>query len=157
MTAVSLADVIALFLRPQSQTAADMLMLCDYLADQGIDLRPADDGAVSRARAFLFFYEHAGYNYQPAAETETQGRARCAADLAIAEDWAADEDCREEWVPDEDGGYHDEEPAEEYWGCVVTHPDGESESLWGIGDPSREYRRVVGAEMASLLMDRMAE
>ena len=33
----------------------------------------------------LFFYENAGYSYDPKTETPEQGRIRCARDLADAE------------------------------------------------------------------------
>jgi hypothetical protein len=35
--------------------------------------------------AFQFFLAHAGYSYDPTKETERQGRARCARQLAKAE------------------------------------------------------------------------
>lgn len=100
--------------------------------------------------AFRFFHEHSGYSVPP-------GRAVCALDLARAEALASEEGWRVEWHDDAEGArdWYCEcgcQPSE-VLGCVLTftHDDGSEAhfSLWGIGDPSPEYRRVVEAELAS--------
>src|SRR5262245_58257864 len=97
-----------------------------------------------------FFFRNAGYSYNPKNETRIQGRWRCARDLAAAEQHAARMGWTATWEWDAmewDG----EGPApHEVLGCVLKNADGEIlASLWGIGDPSRDYRRVVEAELAA--------
>jgi hypothetical protein len=41
--------------------------------------------AQQHAERVAFFYEHAGYSFNPATETREQGRKRCARQLAVAE------------------------------------------------------------------------
>ena len=94
--------------------------------------------------AYQFFREHAGYRIGHNAED--------AASLARAEsdaqrrgwhyDWQWD---AEEWDP----GDTDYTPTE-VLGAVLTDANGaELASLWGIADPTPEYRRVVEAELAA--------
>lgn len=112
-----------------------------------------------------FFFEHAGYSYDPARETPAQGRTRCAVSLAAAEavlleairEGAADVDVR----PDEDGTRDERAPR---WGMIVW-ARGKSRrsshqwsihaaSLWCLDDiDSRGYGRVVRAELASEGLD----
>lgn len=49
-----------------------------------------------------FFYNHAGFSYDPKTETPEQGRARCAKLLAKAEEFAIEESIRFEWMPDDE-------------------------------------------------------
>ena len=105
-----------------------------------------------------FFYEHAGYCYDPATETAEQGRARCAADLARAEQFARDHGWTAEWETDIDGCMGCEcgsdecacfagEPHETEI-CILYDQHGNIlESLGGICGATREYRRVVEAEL----------
>lgn len=94
--------------------------------------------------ATAFFLKHAGWSYGP----QTEGRARCAEQLAAAEAWASSEGYMIEWRPDDSS----DEPGD--WGCALHDPDGQVvESLWGIGFESGEpwgepYARVVAAELA---------
>lgn len=78
--------------------------------------------------------------------------AEYALELAHAERWAAEEDVDVSWRWDQeawDAG--DAYIPSEVLGCVVTHPGGASESLWGIADPSPDYQRVVVAELTAEL------
>jgi hypothetical protein len=117
-----------------------------------------------------FFYEHAGYSYDPAKETADQGRERCARELAKAEayarragiefSWEVDRDClSSDWLdPSEDGG-RDNSPWYT-WICTAYDESGSAmASLGGVdfgrdgsphGDP---YGRVVEAELAAECMD----
>lgn len=116
--------------------------------------------------AVQFFFARAGFSYQPNTETRTQGRWRCARELAKAEQAARERGWSFRWVFDhhfdasdfaseEEGGWSDEEKAAMVgYGCVMVDRDGEQlGSLWGItladnslADP---YCRVVEAELAS--------
>lgn len=95
-----------------------------------------------------FFFDHAGWGYDPLTETSDEGRARCAKRLAAAEQWATDEGMSFEWTPDE----YADEPGE--WCCVARDAGGVVlASLGGVGFESGEpwgdpYRRVVEAELA---------
>lgn len=112
-----------------------------------------------------FFYNHAGSSYDPAKETEKQGKQRGAILLASAEQWAHEtgysykwdiDDCASsaDWLADdEDGGKHYN--PWQVWSCRMLDEQGEvAQSLHAIdfgrdgepwGDP---YRRVVEAELA---------
>ncbi len=116
----------------------------------------------SRA-AVQFFYENAGSAYNPAKETEEQGKRRGAIALARAEQWLSEQPGHTiEWLEDADyepcqcGDSGCESPSFG-WGCVVKVGD-EQQSLWGIGFggdgyPSGDtYARVVVAELALELM-----
>ena len=103
----------------------------------------------------MFFHRNAGYSYDSTTETKAQGRSRCALKLAQAErdaralgytfDWVEDPFADRSWF-ENDG--QSEEPNEAF-GCICRNAQGESvQSLWGIFDPTREYRRVVEAELA---------
>ena len=96
-------------------------------------------------RAFQFFHANAGYIVGRAAE--------CALSLARAEQEASSRGWDYEWKYDElglqewycEGGY----VPEEVLGCILRDEKGNVlASLWGIGDPDRNYRRVVEAELA---------
>jgi hypothetical protein len=106
--------------------------------------------------AQLFFYEHAGYSYDPKTETAEQGRIRCAVELADAEatgqrlgytfEWDWDECPDLSWMSDE-------ERKEEHEVLCCRIPDPENTryslaSLCGITDPDSNYRRVIEAELA---------
>lgn len=131
--------------------------------------RKAGRSKLAKARkqltpAELFFFEHAGYSYDPKTETAEQGRIKGAKLLAKAEQHATDNlwECR--WEIDNDIPYEDAlgdhaywcddqkngiEHEHEIWYCMLT--DGKDNVLGSLGaiiDPSREYRRVVEAELA---------
>lgn len=111
-----------------------------------------------------FFYEHAGYSYDPATETQDQGRQRGARILARAERkarqqgyyfvWGYDGRDSSEWIANNTDGGQNRNPWPT-WQCLAYDANGHVvASLHGIdfgrdrepwGDP---YRRVVEAELA---------
>lgn len=109
-----------------------------------------------------FFYAHAGYSYQPATETQEEGRRRCAEKLAAAERaFLADadaefytEDSSIPWDGDcEQGGTH-------LLDAVLTISGDVVQSLGCIdcNGPSDPYIRVVRAELyGELLYERAAD
>lgn len=113
----------------------------------------------AKSIAFDFFYANAGSSHNPLTETPEQGRARGARQLAQAEarasalgyefNWVSDVegcsgcDCGNEECDCFSGNLH------EVLGCIAVDADGEEKaSLWGICGATREYRRVVEAELA---------
>lgn len=118
-----------------------------------------------------FFFEHAGWSYNPKTETADEGRERGAIALAQAEQRFRESSCWFEWVHDDDADasfVNDWEPADrEQWeasehmaeGCVLYAPPENDHgkprvlaSLWGVFDADASYRRVVEAELASEVM-----
>ncbi|MHB1938440.1 MAG: hypothetical protein ACYCOR_17930 [Acidobacteriaceae bacterium] len=95
-----------------------------------------------------FFYEQAGYSYDPKKETQEQGHERCAKALAAAQAWAFDNDVEYRWMPDDEAGE---------WVCIATIGDKQA-SLGAIdfadgADPwGQPYKRVIEAELALELM-----
>lgn len=120
-----------------------------------------------------FFYAHAGYSHNPATETEAQGHARTARDLAKAEAWARD-NLVFQWWDDEEATAED---GEARYGCVAGDarafyasggfdPLEPRASLWAIGfadgqsydtHDSAPYVRVVEAELALEVMPSTAD
>jgi len=110
--------------------------------------------------AFYFFYKHAGFSYDPKIETPKQGKANCARALAKAERDARALGYTFEWLYDEDGcsGCSCDSPEckcssgeshECFWCACYDYEGTIRSSLSGICEPSREYRRVIEAELAS--------
>lgn len=123
----------------------------------------SDTKGTPRARARLcaiqFFYRHAGWGYDPATETPKVGRMRGARRLATAEREAASMGCTAEWAADSEGCSGCEcgsaecdccsgaDHVTEY--CVLNDERGNPlASLSGICGATREYRRVVAAQLA---------
>lgn len=106
-----------------------------------------------------FFYDNAGYCYDPKTQTEEQGRVQCASELARAEAHSHEQEWEVEWVPDTQADPLDwdgEGPmGVEASGCILRASDGVEESLWGIWDASPVYRRVVEAELALEALSRV--
>lgn len=107
-----------------------------------------------------FYYDNAGYSYNPATETAEEGRVHDARQLAMAERFAAFVGIRYEWQDDWEIGNH-----AEYF-CADAYPDNDGNpetcemvSMWNAGelvgslgcvdDAGSIYRRVVEAELAS--------
>lgn len=119
-------------------------------------------------RAVRFFYKHAGWSYDQKVETSEQGRLRCAREMAKAEEHAFDHDWSYVWGPDEciggDCGETDscdhaccQGSPHEVEFCILEGSEGQTlESLSSICEPSREYRRVVEAELALEAMSGVA-
>ena len=105
-----------------------------------------------------FFYEHAGFSYDPKTETPEQGNLRGAEALAAAEARGRDEGLSFEWDIDPDvdsSSFSGARPSWSLWCCQAYDADGEKvASLWGCdfgrgGTPYGDaYRRVVEAELA---------
>lgn len=112
----------------------------------------------NREKAVQFFYDHAGWGYNPATETEEQGRQRHAEELADAEQAAKRAGVWYVWEPDQEVDERDELSTTEHtceWVALYIAPEDVHDrprmlaSLGGIWDASAEYRRVVEAELAS--------
>ena len=108
-----------------------------------------------------FFFEHAGYSYDPETQTREEGRRECAELLAAAERWASDAGLSYHWEYDGmDSSEWDSDPDPwPTWECVARDMDGEPvASLGGIdfgrdGEPwNNPHRRVIEAELASQAM-----
>ena len=112
-----------------------------------------------------FFYDNAGYSYDPTKETQEEGRRRNAVLLADAERWARETGYSFVWDidhdsssadgidDDEDGGKHND--PWRVWSCWMMDEKGNTvQSLHAIdfgrdGQPwGDNYRRVVEAELA---------
>ena len=129
-------------------------------------------GVLPRHNPFMdgtpehFFYEHAGYSFDPKRETALEGRMQRAIELATAEREGKTRGLRYVWDVDpesDSSDFSDERPAWCSYRCAVIQADDEDNflaTLCGIdfgrehsaGDePPRDhpYRRVVNAELAS--------
>jgi len=105
-----------------------------------------------------FYYDNAGYSYDPKTETPEQGRLRCAESLAAATRRVADQGIRFVWDIDPDidsSEWTDEQPAWQTYHCTAINSEGESLACIGgvdfgrNGDPNTDsYARVVQAELA---------
>lgn len=103
-----------------------------------------------------FFYDHAGYSYDPKRETAEQGRANCADHLAKVEAYAKQVGIRFEWEKDDidSRDFSDEKPYYKLHVCIAYLNGKVVGSLGGIdfgrnGSPhGNTYKRVVEAELA---------
>jgi hypothetical protein len=104
------------------------------------------------ADALGFFYEHAGWSYDPATETSDEGRWRGAEVLARAEREARARGWSVEWEYDPDP-----DPVTDYPQYRVALVNDEREILASIGSvdlgpdggpDAHPYVRVLGAELA---------
>ena len=116
-----------------------------------------------------FFFDHAGFSWDPKTETKEQGRERCAIALADAElvylqaHRVADVGCS--WEPDEDSAVMWREDGEKFDTCEQAvlwfgpgfNDDEVLASLGGITDADADYRRVIRAELALECLDRLQE
>jgi hypothetical protein len=114
---------------------------------------------TAKQQAYLFFLRNAGYSYNPQTQTKQAGRSECARKLAKAERDARALGYTFEWEYDSEGctGCSCDSPDcdcstgadHETLGCRMVNTDGHTvQSLWSICKPSREYRRVIEAELA---------
>lgn len=106
-----------------------------------------------------WFYDRAGYSYDPKTETPEQGRERAAEILALAEAWAEFAGLEYQWSDDWDVGSHQEFYGEAYDDepetceqVYVEGPRGTFASLGCIDGADQDYRRVIEAELAYELM-----
>ncbi len=105
----------------------------------------------AQGKAVAFFRKHAGYGYDPAKETEAQGRTRTARALAAAEKEAQERGWEVRWSHDDlpwDPGDTDYTPEEVLAAVLYDEHGNVIGSLSGIADPSKAYARVVEAELA---------
>lgn len=122
---------------------------------------------LTKDSAIQFFYEHAGYSYDPSKETPEQGRMRCAMELAQAEEWLEKRNGWAEWEEDicPDRSWLEKGDNRPIFACLVYVPcqhcgaRGESEYMGGIDlgpfGQDETYQRVVRAELALGLMRRV--
>jgi hypothetical protein len=111
----------------------------------------------------VFFYNHAGWCYDPATETAEEGRWRCARALAGAEAWAKSEGLDFSWV--DDWGVDHEKEYECYSDggpttCETCHcekGDVLLASLSCVDDADANYRRVIEAELADEALHEVLE
>lgn len=108
--------------------------------------------------AETFFYDNAGYSYDPATETREEGRRRCAREMANDEEWLRNsDDVRSQWG-DDDSGDHSYLQQDEFRGyqvttcefCSILDETGSViyASLGCIDDADDNYRRVIESELA---------
>jgi hypothetical protein len=106
--------------------------------------------AVPTAKAITFFAKHAGYAAR-SGESRAQAKRRAGKALARAEAEASARGWRVEWEGDPELPDHDiaDYEPKEVLGAVLRDQHGHVlASLWGIMDPSRNYARVIEAELA---------
>ena len=113
-----------------------------------------------RETPYRFFYKHAGYGYNPRVETAEQGRRRGARALAAAEAYATAAGWEYQWDYDPepcigcDCGSADcpcSSGAPHEILCVLLNDRDNGRTLAALGGicgATREYRRVVAAELA---------
>ena len=106
-----------------------------------------------------FFFDNAGYSWNPDSESQQQGRTRTAQALARAEQYARNLGWSYEWSDDWGVGSH-----KKYYGAGSAYDEHEPnsceqcllfdeehhvmESLGCIDDADSAYRRVIEAELA---------
>lgn len=106
-----------------------------------------------------FFYDQAGFSWNPETETEEEGRRRGARRLAAAEAWARTAGIEFAWADDWDVDHRKEFECYDNGGpetcemCEARLDDEVVASLSCVDDASHEYRRVVEAELASEVME----
>lgn len=110
-----------------------------------------------------FFYENAGFSYDPKTESPEEGRRRCAVEMSYEEQRARNLGYSFSWEPDDldSSEFSDDQPAWKLWVCTMYGPSGAvCNSLSGVdfgrdGIPyGNPYRRVVEAELAVEEMSR---
>lgn len=113
---------------------------------------------MAHDEAFTFFLKHGGYCQTPT-ETKSQARRRCARELRDAEQYAKDQGWDVRWEDDWDVDhrkefdcYEDGGPQTCEYAQLVTEDGEVLASLGCIDDATNEYRRVIGAELASQAM-----
>ena len=106
-----------------------------------------------------FFYDHAGFGYDPKTQTADEGRTECAKQLAAAE--LAFMRCPGAacgWFDDDSSAAELRRERERFKTCeyAVLTINGENvTSLHAITDATDAYRRVVRAELALEVIDQL--
>jgi hypothetical protein len=110
-----------------------------------------------KTSAEKFFFDCAGFSYNPATETKLAGRNRCARNLATAEAWARNAGISFEWCESDidSSDFSDARPRWSLYDCIARDASGQViGSLSGCdfgrdaSGPYGDYRRVVEAEIA---------
>ena len=119
-----------------------------------------DKGENGMTQAEQFFYDNAGYSYDPKTETQENGRLRCAQAMAEAEAYVQKHGLEYVWEDDQDGcigcDCGSEEcscctgESHETLCCLLKDPETGNvlASCGGICGVTAEYRRVMEAELA---------
>jgi hypothetical protein len=106
--------------------------------------------------SYWFFWTNAGTSYHPATETEGEGRARGARELAEAETWAQSVGMTFMWHDDDLSTDQYQPEVGQTWEVASAWVNGECvASLCGIEGATSEYRRVVEAELAMEARERV--
>lgn len=106
-----------------------------------------------------FFYDNAGFSYDPKTETEEEGKKKCAIALAEAETSARNNGIFFHWEVDteiDSREFNKQRPYYELWICTCRHPETGVilACLCGIdfgrnkGPFGQPYKRVIEAELA---------
>lgn len=110
---------------------------------------------TAKQQAYLFFLRHAGYSYNPETQTKQQGHAACARRLAAAERDARALGYTFDWEDDWTVGDHLKEydcytkQPSTCETCIMRDSNGNVvQSLGCVDNATREYRRVIEAELA---------
>lgn len=106
-----------------------------------------------------FFFEHAGYSYDPKTQTAEQGRLDCAKVMAAAEALFQEVEACCNWAfrvgADHDCSAEDGEPR---FDMRIEDADGRCRALLGgIDDGGTTYSRIVRANLACELLADMRE
>lgn len=103
-----------------------------------------------------FFYDQAGYSYDPKTETQEQGRIKCAKRLAQVESFAKSKGIRYYWRRDQEidsRDFSDEKPFYPLYECSAELNGESIGGLCGIDfgrgnkPTGQPYKRVVEAEI----------
>lgn len=109
--------------------------------------------------AIEFFYEHAGYSYDPKTQTEEEGHRETATYLARAEKWAKDHDVSFTWEDDWGVDHQKEFDCYEDGGpdtcemCAALQDGKVITAIGCVDDATPEYRRVIEAQLAAEARD----
>lgn len=106
---------------------------------------------TAMTEAELFFYENAGWSYDPETETSDQGKLRCAHALAQAEMSAAVRGWFVSWETDPEPWDGDTPYYGPLWIAILRDREGDClASIGSVACPGQasDYGRVIDAELA---------
>lgn len=131
----------------------DPVAMADLMADTNVRNHKAGHHDLPRKGCALcepvrFFFDNAGFSYDPNVETAEEGKLRTASDLAMAEAWGKANGLTFVWEFDHDDSSDGDETPEVREACIAYVDGDVVASLGGIGDATDDYRRVVEAELA---------
>ena len=112
------------------------------------DLSPAEQ----------FFFDNAEYSWRPGKETEDAGRRRSGIMLAFAETVAKAADTRFMWVPDRNGEHAKDPDGPKTCELCCLYLGDDPIPIASIGcvdDATPEYKRVIEAELALAVIDKL--